>query len=587
MSFTLGLAIGALFVLMAAVPAIFWFERKTSQARRIMGLCKQILDQLPDVVFFKDHQGVYRYVNHQVVKMLGTNPVGKTDSEVFDQAIARRHQSLDRRTIASASVQKAEEWLTDVEGEQILVQTSKAPLIGDDHRCTGVIGVARDVTELKMAQDNLERVAHHDALTGLGNRVLLVKEFDYALRLSQRRAESLAVIYLDLDRFKDVNDSLGHEIGDLLLKNVADRLSRSLRGSDLCARLGGDEFVLVLPGSGSVNELQRKAERLLEAISEAYEIRGHSVKIFASAGVAIYPDHGETVETLIRHADTALRAAKESGRACVRFYESSMSHSLVSRLSLEQDLRGALEKDELFMVYQPQFRQGKCQPDRVEALMRWKHPLRGMVSPREFIAVAEATGQIVNLGFWALETACKQFIQWRKQGLVLEKVAINVSAIQINHSFAEETLAILKGLSFNPTWLELEVTETAMMNGVTEVTQQMDRLRSRGVEFSIDDFGTGYSSLSKIKSMPVSVLKIDQSFVRDIDTDRNDYEIARAVILMAKSIGLSVVAEGVEKKGQQEILDELDCDWNQGYLYGLPLTGDEFLGQYPSELVSL
>lgn len=568
--------LGVLIALLLVLPVIIFLWQKLKQERGRSHLFRTILDGLPDIVFYKDNQGIFQYVNDRGRNTLGQDPIGKSDHELFDDAVARRHQTIDRRTMATKSDHRCEEWLTGSDGREFLVQTSKSVLVKNTE-AMGIVGISRDVTELRKTQDNLEFIAHHDALTGLANRTLLLKEFDFALRLCARRSESLAVIYLDLDHFKDVNDSLGHDIGDLLLKNVASRLSRSLRGSDLCARLGGDEFVMVLPASGALDELQKKVGLMLETIAETYEIRDHSLKVFASAGVALFPDDGQTAETLIRHADTALRVAKDSGRGVFQFYDASMSASLISRLSLEQDLRTALSKGELHMAYQPQLQIGSSIPTRVEALMRWHHPVRGVVSPMEFIAVAETTGQIIEMGFWALKTACMDFLRWREQGVMLEKIAINVSAIQINHHFADRVLAILASLQFRPAWLELEITETTMMHGLTEVTQQMDRLRARGVEFSIDDFGTGYSSLSKIKSMPVSLLKIDKSFIQDILIDKNDYEIARAVILMAKSLGLTVVAEGVETTEQETILADMGCDWVQGYLYGPPLTSKDFV----------
>lgn len=578
--------VSAFWVLVALLPALLLLgvlviqRLQVIRDRERLALLDNIVDSMPDVVFLKDLDGVYRIANQRARTGVGIDPLNKTDFELFEPDVARRHRDIDLDTIRLGKGHRNEEWISTREGKKLLLETSKTPLYNAIGRCIGVLGVSRDITELRKAQNNLEHIAHHDALTGLANRTLLSKKFDFALRLARRRDEALAVIFFDLDRFKDINDTLGHDVGDLLLQEVALRLRRNLRDSDLCARLGGDEFILVLPGSGDREELQRKTSQLLRAVSRPYEIKGHVLTVFASAGLSVFPEDGRDVETLIRHADAALHQAKENGRNGFFFYERSLTDNLYSRMTLEQDLRHALEQRQFTMVYQPQFRMGEQRPRRVEALMRWFHPRRGNISPLEFIAIAETTGMIIEIGEWAMETACRQFLTWRQQNVRLDKIAINVSAIQINSGFADRVLLLLRELDFDPRWLELEITETAMMSGIIEVNRQINQLRAHGVEFSIDDFGTGYSSLSKIKSMPVSLLKIDQSFVRDINDDINDYEIARAVILMAKSLGLTVVAEGVENQAQESTLQRLGCDWVQGYLYGMPLTGEAFVETY-------
>jgi diguanylate cyclase (GGDEF)-like protein/PAS domain S-box-containing protein len=575
---------GWVILLATVVPGLllmlFWQRHAYRHDQKRLQLLENVLDSMPDIVFLKDLEGTYRLASQRARTGFLHDVLGKTDFDLFEPAIARRHRDIDMETIRLGHGHRNEEWLTIRDGHKILLETSKTPLYDRAGQCIGILGVSRDITELRKAQNNLEHIAHHDALTGLANRTLLGKKFDFALRLARRRAESLAVIFLDLDRFKDINDTLGHDVGDLLLQEVAIRLQRNLRDSDLCARLGGDEFILILPNAGDSEELQRKAKLLLHVVSRPYEIKGHVLTVFTSAGISLFPADGNDVDSLIRHADAALHQAKESGRNAYFFYERSLTDNLHTRMTLEQDLRHALEQNQFSMVYQPQFRLGEKQPLRVEALMRWQHPRRGNISPLEFIAIAETTGMILDIGQWALVTACRQFLSWREQGLFLDKIAINVSAIQINAGFADRVISALHLLEFNPRWLELEITETAAMSGISEVTRQINQLRASGVEFSIDDFGTGYSSLSKIKSMPVALLKIDQSFVRDINDDINDYEIARAVILMAKSLGLTVVAEGVETLAQENTLQRLGCDWVQGFLYGMPLTGQEFADTY-------
>lgn len=567
-----------LVVCLLALTAFLQYRLLLQQQR--VRLLEQTVHALPDVVFMKDPEGIYQIANGRARAGLKTDPIGRSDYELFDTPVARRHREIDLETMRLGSVHRSEEWLTTAEGHRVLLETSKHALFDPAGGCIGVLGVSRDVTELRQTQSNLEHVAHHDSLTGLANRAQLNRKFDFALRLARRRQETIAVIFIDLDRFKEINDAFSHDIGDLLLQEVANRLKQNLRDSDLCARLSGDEFVLVLPGIGIQADLGRKVAQLLDVISEPYDIRGHQLTVCTSAGVSCFPEDGDDIDTLIRHADAALLQAKENGRNGYYFYDPSLSTLLHTRMTLDQDLRLALAEEQFRLVYQPQFRLGETLPRRVEALLRWQHPLRGNISPVEFIAIAEASGLIIELGQWVLERACCQFLAWREQGLKLEKIAINVSAIQINTGFAERVMRTLRAMDFQPGWLELEITETAVMSGIGEVTRQINQLRAQGVEFSIDDFGTGYSSLSKIKSMPVALLKIDQSFVRDINDDINDYEIARAVILMAKSLGLTVVAEGVENKAQENTLQRLGCDWVQGYLFGMPLSGEAFLESY-------
>jgi len=389
----------------------------------------------------------------------------------------------------------------------------------------------------------------------------------------------VAVLFIDLDRFRDINDTLGHTLGDMLLRDVAHRLRNNLRDSDICARLSGDEFVVVLT-QASADYVAHKCEQLLDELSRPYQLQGHLLSMNASAGIAIAPEHGNNADILLVHADAALHQAKLLGRNRSCLYTQELTVTRNHQQLLEADLRVAVENEEFRLEYQGQFRPGESLPRRVETLIRWPHELRGLVSPHEFIPLAETSGLIKELGLWVIRRACEQFLQWRAQGLALEKIAVNVSAIQINAQFANAVAEVLETLNFEPSWLELEVTESLMMSGMTEINAQIERLRQLGVEFSIDDFGTGYSSLSKLKEMPVSVLKIDRSFVRNVHEQANDYEIARAIVAMARSLGIAVVAEGVENAEQGQTLTQLGCEWMQGYFYGRPVSGEDFSQLY-------
>ncbi len=550
------------------------------QLRDRTRLIRNILDSIPDLIFYKDCDGRYVFCNKPFVRVMGTNPVGKTDYDAFDQQTAEFFRSKDSEAMARKNMNANEEWVHSADGRMLLLETQKTPIYDRKGQLIGVFGLSRDITDLKKTQQNLEHIAHHDALTNLPNRLLLNKKLEYALNLARRNEEQLGILYLDLDRFKDINDTIGHDIGDLLLKDVAHRLHNNIRDTDICSRLGGDEFIVVLTSVNDAQRIQEKCEQLLQLIAQPYSLQGHLLSVFASAGISVFPQDGNSVDELIRNADAALHKAKELGRNRCYHYERELTDSIHSRMSLEQDLRSAMESRQFTLAFQPQFKLGTAKPQRAEALLRWPHPARGMISPLEFIPLAETSGMIIELGYWVLRSTCQQFLFWREQGLMLEKIAVNVSPVQINSSFANTVTDILQQLNFDPHWLELEVTEGLMMSGTTEVSQQIEQLRALGVEFSIDDFGTGYSSLSKLKSMPVSVLKIDQSFVRDINDDINDFEIVRAIVAMASSLGLTVVAEGVETAAHESTLQELGCEWMQGYYYAKPMAADEFYQRY-------
>tara|TARA_A100001015_G_scaffold221457_2_gene249216 strand:- start:496 stop:2343 length:1848 start_codon:yes stop_codon:yes gene_type:complete len=545
-------------------------------------LLGNIFGALPEMVFYKDRRGVYRLCNGPGSRFLG-RPAdeikGQRDTDFFDVQSAERMRQRDVEAIERRSAIRSEEWLPGPDGEQVLLEINRQPLFSDTQECVGVLLTCRDITESRQKQKELEHQARHDILTGLANRALLHEKLTFALQMAKRNDESLAVIFIDLDRFREVNDALGHTVGDLLLRDVAHRLSSNLRDSDICARLSGDEFVVVLTQADKAY-VESKCTQLLEALARAYQLQGHLLSINASAGIALTPEHGDNSDILLVHADAALHHAKALGRNRSCIYSQELSAHKSSQLSLEQDLRDAVENEEFSLEFQGQFRPGERVPRRVETLIRWPHELRGQVSPHEFIPLAESSGLIRELGFWVLRRACAEFMSWRQQGMKLDKIAVNVSAMQINSRFAETVETIMKETGFEPAWLELEVTESLMMSGMTEVNNQIHQLRALGVEFSIDDFGTGYSSLSKLKEMPVSVLKIDRSFVRNIHDQENDYEIARAIVAMADSLNIEVVAEGVENEEQGETLRHLGCEWLQGYLYGRPMAADDFLRHY-------
>ena len=434
-----------------------------------------------------------------------------------------------------------------------------------------------DISEQKASEEKIRHVAHHDALTGLPNRPHLQISLEHAIATAKRESEQIALMFIDLDRFKLINDTLGHNVGDSLLVEVAQRLKASVRESDLVARLGGDEFVVVMSSSDAVNSAAHVAEKILSGLSQPYRIDEHDLRSTPSIGISLYPHDGADIETLMKNADTAMYHAKAMGRNNFHFFSPEMNQSSNERLQLENSLHRALERGEFIVHYQPQqdFSSGRLVG--AEALIRWHHPERGMVSPLQFIPLAEENGMILPIGTWVLREVCRQIKAWREQGLPEMRFAVNLSPRQFRQEgLVEEIIAILREFDVPAAALELEITEGSVMDNADAAISQLNRLSQHGLSIAIDDFGTGYSSLSYLKRFPVSKLKIDRSFVMDIPGDANDTAIAIAVIQLAKSLGLEVVAEGVETAEQRRFLGEQGCDLLQGYHYSKPLDAAAF-----------
>ncbi len=441
-------------------------------------------------------------------------------------------------------------------------------------------GTIQDITERKLAEQQIRKLAFFDSLTALPNRLLLMDRLQHALASSVRRQQHGALILIDLDHFKNRNDTLGHKQGDLLLEQVARRLEASVRSSDTVARLGGDEFVVLLEDLGedalqAANQAALVAEKVRLQLSRYFELGYWAHNCTISIGVTLFGDHAEEVDSVLIRADLAMYKAKDAGRNTLRFFDPQMQMEISARVVLDEDLRAALLEEQFRVHYQAQV-DGANRIVGVEALLRWQHPKRGWVSPGEFIAQAEKSGLILPLGLWVLETACAQLALWAKQaGMEHLTLAVNVSAHQFHdRDFVAQVLATLERSGANPGLLKLELTESLLLNDVQNMIDTMHALKARGVQFALDDFGTGYSSLSYLKRLPLDQLKIDQSFVRDILSDPDDAAIARMVIALAHSMGLGVIAEGVETQAQRDLLAEMGCHNYQGYLYGaaLPLT---------------
>jgi diguanylate cyclase (GGDEF)-like protein/PAS domain S-box-containing protein len=447
-------------------------------------------------------------------------------------------------------------------------------------------GTLEDITDRKVAENRVKFLAYYDVLTGLPNRTLLQDRLDKALAGSRRRKDKVAVLFLDLDRFKVINDSLGHSFGDLLLRKVADRLKREARDQDTVARIGGDEFVVVLTGLKDMTDAAVAAQRVMDAMIAEFGIQGRSLSVNCSMGISMFPDHGADGETLIKNADAAMYSAKESGRDRFQFFSEEMNTQVMERLTLEHGLRLALDRKELFLVYQPQMDVATGAVVGMEALLRWRHPELGVMSPDRFISIAENSGLIAPIGAWVLRTACAQARRWQDEGIAPMPVAVNVSAVQFRQTgFQELIRSVLSETGLPCQYLELELTESLLLSNADMTASIVWELKNMGLKLSIDDFGTGYSSLSYLKQFPFGKLKIDRSFIRDVAVNADDAAITTAIIRMAKSLGLKVIAEGVETEAQLSFLRALRCDEIQGYYFSKPLTADQVSAKFRSDPV--
>jgi diguanylate cyclase (GGDEF)-like protein/PAS domain S-box-containing protein len=463
------------------------------------------------------------------------------------------------------------------DGSEIPIEDSIAPIHDREGQARGVVIVFRDVSSTQTMAMQMAYSAHHDFLTGLPNRKLLNDRVSQAIALAQRTTRKVAVLFLDLDGFKHINDSLGHSIGDRLLQSIAKRLVDSVRGSDTVSRQGGDEFVVLLSEVEQAEGVSITVRRLLEVCSEPHSIDQHDLHVTTCIGVSTYPDDGLDAETLIKNADTAMYQAKENGRQSYQFFKPAMNVRAVERQSIEGSLRRALERQEFAVHYQPKINLRSGEISGAEALIRWTHPTRGPVSPGQFIPVAEDCGLILSIGNWVLREACKQARSWLEAGLPLGTMGANISAMEFrNENFLEGVFSILEETGLDPSLLELELTESVLMKRPESTASVLQALRAKGIQVAVDDFGTGYSSLSYLQKFSIDALKIDQSFVRRITTAPTETTIVTAVISMARSLKLRVVAEGVETLKELEFLQAHQCDEAQGYYFSRPVPAEQF-----------
>jgi len=440
------------------------------------------------------------------------------------------------------------------------------------------VGMFYDIGHYHKDQSHLYELANHDALTGLPNRTLCKDRLQQAIAQARRSTGSVGLLFIDLDRFKEINDTLGHAVGDLLLIEFSWRLVHVIRDSDTAARLGGDEFVIIAPSLTHEENIRAVVGKIINSLADPFVIEGRELYVGASIGVALYPAHGEDPDQLLRQADTAMYAAKSSGGNTYRLFDNHLEQTQQQRLDLESGLRRALAQSQLRLVYQPQVNSKTGALVGVEALLRWDWPEQGTIMPDRFIPIAEKTGLIMSIGAWALRAACLQFAAWRSEGLSPPRMAVNITARQINDdNFVQHVAKVIAETGLQPGELELEITETQLMEELHAGMKNLERLRALGVLIAVDDFGIGYSSLGRIKSLPIDRIKVDRSFIIDVDRNTDSYAIANAILGMARALKLETIAEGVERVDQARLLADIHCNEFQGYLFGQP---------YPPETIA-
>ncbi len=576
------LIIGA-FLLMALLLGLFRHRARRLAAaiheeaearRRSDERSRSILQAAGEGIFGVNDRGQVVFANPAALTMLGHDAgsfIGQQASDVFGCPTSDADTTpcpIERTLREGTPVSSDTEGFQRRDGSRFPVEYLVTPMEEMGER--GAVVVFHDISRRRRSEEEIRYRANYDMLTGLPNRSLLVERLTQELRLARREGTRLGLLFVDLDHFKDINDAAGHEVGDLMLQQVAARLRHCVRDSDTVGRLGGDEFALLLPRLHDSQDAAAIADKVISTLADRFDLQGQEAWIGASVGITVFPGDGDTPSELLRHADLAMYKAKEAGRNDYRFYQSAMTEQVLQRRALEVELRRALQQGELLLHYQPIVALASGQTVHVEALLRWRHPVRGMIAPADFIPLAESSGLIVEIGSWVLDESCRQLAAWRQTGRDTA-VAVNVSGRQIPRGLSlEQIRSTLARHGVAPTALCFELTESILLDPSEAIKNWLEGVRALGITLMIDDFGTGYSSLSYLKHFIVQALKVDRSFVSGVVDDPEDQALVRAILAMARSLGLAVVAEGVETDAQRAWLQAHGCEYAQGFLFGRP-----------------
>jgi diguanylate cyclase (GGDEF)-like protein/PAS domain S-box-containing protein len=548
------------------------------RSQRSLLLAESVFQHINEGVLVADSDGRILRVNRALCDM-----VGYSEDEIVGQLRppyrSGEHPPVFYQQLWDSLLREGlwegEIWNRRRDGELFPTWQTIVAIHDGDGAPAQFVSVTRDITAQRRSEQRIHRLAYFDNLTGLPNRELFFDRFDHAIQRAQRHGKPVALLFLDLDRFKNVNDTLGHPVGDQLLRAVAERLQQLVRSEDTIARLGGDEFTLLLEAVERREYISQVAAKVVQSLAQPFDIDGHRLHIGASVGISLYPHDGRDATSLVKHADSAMYQAKAAGRNNYQYYSAALSLHTSEQVALEGQLRRAVKQGEFVLHYQPQLDQ-EARIVGVEALIRWLDPERGLVPPDRFIPLAEETGLIVPIGEWVLQQACRQMAEWHAQGAAGLRVSVNVAGPQLMRADILATVqAALDESGLAPQALELELTETFVMEHVAQTFETLSALRALGVRVAIDDFGTGHSSLATLKRLPADTLKIDRAFVNDLPDDRNDVAIARAILAMSRELDLETVAEGVETEAQRAFLGSEGCTLFQGYLFAPPLPAGE------------
>jgi diguanylate cyclase (GGDEF)-like protein/PAS domain S-box-containing protein len=565
-------------------------ERKKAESQREVMLeairqgeekYRTILESIQEGYFEVDLNGKFTFCNNSMSRLTGCSKeelLGMNHKQFTNEETAKEVFQAFDNVYTTGEPSKGFDWqIIRKDGGEGFIEASVTLQKDSSGKPTGFKGMIRDITERKRTEQQINYMATHDVLTGLPNRLMFNQLLNQAIRSAQRHKRQLAVFFIDLDRFKIINDSLGHEAGDRLLKEMARRFKKSLRSDDVVGRLGGDEFVILIEEVDELSQVALVAHKILTTTIQPMSLQGEECRVTASIGISIYPGNGTDEQTLIKNADMAMYFAKEEGRNNYQFYSKDIQSLSNKRFSIETNLRRALERNELSLKYQAKvdFKTGMI--TGVEALLRWKNLSIGLITPTQFIPVAEETGLIVPIGRWVMKTACAQNVAWQRQGLPPVCMAVNLSLRQlIDDNLLEDIKAALDDSGMAPNLLELEITESMVMHNPPRLIELLTNIKKLGVRLAIDDFGTGYSSLAQIQHFPIDTLKVDRSFIRNLAQDSENQAITQAIITMGKTLKLTVVAEGVETQEQKDFLRDLICDEMQGFYFSKPIAPDQF-----------